>query len=71
MSDLLQTRKLYIDSRFLRAGTPSSFDFELQEILELPRDTVAYITEFTAVCGSKDGGAAGCSREAMLRAAMT
>ena len=41
MSDLLQTRKLYIDSRFLKAGTPSSFDFELPEILELPRDTVA------------------------------
>jgi len=51
MSDLLSVRKLYIDSRFLKSGTPSSFDFELPEIVELPRDTVAYITEFTAVCG--------------------
>jgi len=50
MSKLLQARKLYIDSRFLKSGTPSSFDFELREILELPRDTVAYITEFTAAC---------------------
>ena len=51
MSDLLSVRKLYVDSRFLKSGTPSSFDFELPEIVELPRDTVAYITEFTAVCG--------------------
>ena len=51
MSELLQTRKVYIDSRFLKSGTPSSFEFELPEILDLPRDTVAYITEFTAVCG--------------------
>jgi len=51
MSDLRSVRKLYIDSRFLKSGTPSSFDFELPEIVELPRDTVAYITEFTAVCG--------------------
>ena len=50
MSELLQTRKLYVDSHFLKSGTPSSFDFELPEILELPRDTVAYITEFTAAC---------------------
>ena len=51
MSELLSTRKIYIDSRFLQSGTPSSFDFELPEIIDLPRDTVAYITEFTAVCG--------------------
>ena len=51
MSQLLSTRKIYIDSRFLQSGTPSSFDFELPEILGLPRISVAYITEFTAVCG--------------------
>ena len=51
MTDLLSVRKLDVDSRFLNSGTPSSFDFELPEVLELPRDTVAYITEFTAVCG--------------------
>ena len=52
MNDLLSARKLYVDSRFAAAGgTSSSFDFELPEIVELPRDTVAYITEFTAVCG--------------------
>ena len=50
MSELLSTRKLYVDSRFLQSGTPSSFDFELPEILDLPRGTIAYITEFTAVC---------------------
>ena len=51
MSDLLSVRKLYVDSRFAAAGgTSSSFDFELPEIVELPRDTVAYITEFTGVC---------------------
>ena len=51
MSSLLSVRKLYIDSRFLKSGDPSNFDFELPEIVDLPKDTVAYITEFTAVCG--------------------
>ena len=50
MTELLSVRKLYIDSRFSQSGTPSSFEFELPEVLDLPRDTVAYITEFTGVC---------------------
>ena len=50
MSDLLSARKLYVDSRFLKSGTPSNFNFELPEVLDMPRDTVAYITEFTGVC---------------------
>ena len=45
----LAVRKIFIDSRFLALGNSSSFDYELPEVLELPKDTVAFVTEFTTV----------------------
>ncbi len=45
----LAVRKIFIDSRFLAAGDSSSFDYELPEVLELPKDTVPFVTEFTTV----------------------
>ena len=47
----LSVRKLYVDSRYLSSGDPSSFEYELPETVELPKDTVAYVTEFTCVNG--------------------
>lgn len=47
----LTVRKLYIDSRYLSTGDSSSFEYELPETVELPKDTVAYVTEFTCVNG--------------------
>ncbi len=46
----LSVRKLFIDSRFLASGDSSSFEYELPEVLELPKDTVAFFTEFSTVC---------------------
>ena len=45
----LAVRKLFVDSRFLASGDSSSFEYELPEVLELPKDTVAFVTEFTTV----------------------
>jgi hypothetical protein len=45
----LSVRKLFIDSRFAVSGDSSSFQYELPEVLELPHDTVAFVTEFTSV----------------------
>ena len=49
----LSVRKLFIDSRFLTSGSTSSFEFELPEIVNLPKASeggaACYITEFTAV----------------------
>ncbi len=45
----LAVRKIYIDSRFLTSGNSSSFQYELPDVLELPKDTVAFITEVTTV----------------------
>jgi hypothetical protein len=45
----LSVRKLFIDSRFAVSGDSSSFQYELPEVLELPHDTVAFVTEFTGV----------------------
>ena len=46
----LDTRKVYIDSRFLSSGSTSKFLYDLGETIEIPRDHVAYVTEFTSVC---------------------
>lgn len=51
MTELLSVRKLYVDSRFATRGSSHDFEFELPEIVELPKDVVAYITELTCVCG--------------------
>ncbi len=45
----LAVRNIFIDSRFLASGDSSSFEYELPEVLELPKDTVAFVTEFTTV----------------------
>ncbi len=45
----LAVRKIYIDSRFLTSGNSSSFQYELPDVLELPKDTVAFVTEVTTV----------------------
>lgn len=45
----LSIRKIYIDSRFLSKGTPSAFESELPEIVNLPKETAAVITELTCV----------------------
>jgi hypothetical protein len=45
----LSVRKIFIDSRFLVSGDSSSFEYELPEVVELPADTVAFVTEFTCV----------------------
>ena len=45
----LAVRKLFVDSRFLALGDSSSFEYELPEVLELPKDTVAFVAEFTTV----------------------
>ena len=47
----LSVRKLYIDSRFLTNGTTSSFEYELPEVVNLPTNSAAYITEFCCVNG--------------------
>ena len=47
----LGVRKLYIDSRFLSSGTTSNFEYELPEVVDLPKQTAAYIIEFTCVNG--------------------
>ena len=49
--DRLSVRKLYIDSRYRASGTPSKFEYELPETVELPKNTRAFITEFTSVNG--------------------
>jgi hypothetical protein len=38
--------RLYIDSRFKVNGTDGSFLYELPETVDLPRGTVAYLSEF-------------------------
>ena len=45
----LAVRKVYIDSRYLVSGDSSNFEYELPEVLELPKDTVAFVTEFSTV----------------------
>ena len=45
----LSVRKLFIDSRFAVSGNSSSFEYEIPEIVELPHDAVAFVTEFTSV----------------------
>ncbi len=45
----LSVRKLFIDSRFAVSGDSSSFQYELPEVVELPHDAVAFVTEFTSV----------------------
>ena len=45
----LSVRKLFIDSRFAVSGDSSSFQYELPEVVELPHDTVAFVTEFISV----------------------
>lgn len=42
-------RKIYVDSRFLSKGTPSAFETELPEVVNLPKETAAFITELTCV----------------------
>ena len=49
--DRLSVRKLYIDSRYRASGTASNFEYELPETVELPKNTRAFITEFTGVNG--------------------
>ena len=49
--DRLSVRKLYIDSRYRATGTASNFEYELPETIELPKNTRAFITEFTGVNG--------------------
>jgi hypothetical protein len=49
----LPVRKIFIDSRFLVSGDSSSFQYELPEVVELPQDTAAFVTEFTS-CASWD-----------------
>ena len=46
----LAVRKVFIDSRYLVSGDSSNFECELPEVLELPKDTVAFVTEFSTVC---------------------
>ena len=45
----MDRRKLYIDSRYRASGSPSNFEYELPETVELPKNTRAFITEFTSV----------------------
>jgi hypothetical protein len=45
----LAVRKVFIDSRYLVSGDSSNFEYELPEVLELPKDTVAFVTEFSTV----------------------
>ncbi len=45
----LSVRKLFVDSRFAVSGDSSSFEYELPEVVELPPDAVAFVTEFTSV----------------------
>jgi hypothetical protein len=54
----LSVRKVFIDSRYLVSGDSSNFEYELPEVLELPKDTIAFVTEFTTVA-SWDTVAAG------------
>ncbi len=54
----LAVRKVFIDSRYLVSGDSSNFEYELPEVLELPKDTVAFVTEFSSVA-SWDTVAAG------------
>ena len=54
----LSVRKVFIDSRYLVTGDSSDFEYELPEVLELPKDTIAFVTEFTTVA-SWDTVAAG------------
>ena len=49
----LSVRKIYIDSRFLVSGDSSRIRYELPEVVELPPDTVAFVTEVTT-CASWD-----------------
>ena len=49
--DRLSVRKLYIDSRYRASGTASNFEYELPQTVELPKNTRAFITEFTGVNG--------------------
>ena len=45
----LSVRKLFVDSRFAVSGDGSAFEYELPEVVELPHDAVAFVTEFTSV----------------------
>ncbi len=45
----LSVRKLFVDSRFAVEGDSSSCSYKLPEVVELPHDAVAFVTEFTSV----------------------
>ena len=47
--DRLSVRKIYIDSRYRASGSPANFEYELPQTVELPKNTRAFITEFTGV----------------------
>ena len=49
MSDGLQIRRLYIDSRFRSSGTTSDFEVELEQGISLPGAAHCYLSEFTGV----------------------
>ena len=36
-------RKVYVDSRHRSSGTPENFNFQLQQSIEIPENTIAYI----------------------------
>ena len=36
-------RKIYIDSRHRSSGTPSDFNFQLAQSIEVPENTIAYV----------------------------
>ena len=37
----LSVRKVFIDCRYLVSGDSSNVEYELPEVLELPKDTIA------------------------------
>jgi hypothetical protein len=49
MSDGLQIRRLFVDSRFRSSGGTSDFEVELEEGINLPSAAHAYLSEFTGV----------------------
>ena len=49
MSDGLQIRRLYVDSRFRSSGTTSDFEIELDQGITLAANAHAYLSEFTGV----------------------
>jgi hypothetical protein len=53
----LAVRKVFIDSRYLTSGDSSNFEYELPEVLELPKDCCAFVTEFSTVASWDTVGA--------------